>query len=79
MTQKNFEAFKETIEETFMRHPVVTSNAYTGWFAKGDMSLLEDLVGVSNHWIVFGFLTLAVTSLLLMQGLIRAIRRVRDT
>jgi predicted unusual protein kinase regulating ubiquinone biosynthesis (AarF/ABC1/UbiB family) len=47
--------------------------------AKGDMSLLEDLVGVSNHWIVFGFLTLAVTSLLLMQGQIRAIRRVRDT
>jgi predicted unusual protein kinase regulating ubiquinone biosynthesis (AarF/ABC1/UbiB family) len=47
--------------------------------AKGDMSLLEEIVGVSKHWIVFGFLALAVTSLLLMQGQIRAIRKVRDS
>src|SRR5262249_55273284 len=47
--------------------------------AKGDMSLLEEIVGVSKHWIVFGFLALAVTSLLLMHGQIRAIRKVRDS
>jgi len=37
MAGKNFEAFKHTIEEKFMGHPVVTSNAYTAWFARGDM------------------------------------------
>ncbi len=39
MGEKNFEAFKETIRREFMQHPVVTSNAYTAWFAHGDMSL----------------------------------------
>ena len=39
MGNKNFDAFKETITETFMQHPVVTSNAYTAWFANGDMPL----------------------------------------
>ena len=39
MAEKNFEAFKETIERQFMRHPVVTGNDYTAWFARGDMSL----------------------------------------
>ena len=39
MDQKNFAAFKQTITEKFMQHPVVTSNAYTAWFAKGDMPL----------------------------------------
>jgi pyrroloquinoline quinone (PQQ) biosynthesis protein C len=39
MAGKDFEAFKHTIEEQFMRHPVVTSNAYTAWFARGEMSL----------------------------------------
>ena len=39
MAEKNFDAFRETITEQFMRHPVVTGNAYTAWFAHGDMSL----------------------------------------
>lgn len=39
MAGKNFEAFKGTIEQQFMRHPVVTSNTYTAWFARGDLSL----------------------------------------
>jgi Iron-containing redox enzyme len=37
MADKNFDAFKQTIEERFMHHPVVTSNAYTQWFAHGEM------------------------------------------
>jgi hypothetical protein len=41
MSEKNFDAFKETIEEKFMRHPVVTDNAYTAWFARGSMTLDE--------------------------------------
>jgi len=41
MAEKNFEVFKQTIEEKFMRHPVVTENAYTAWFAHGAMSLDE--------------------------------------
>ena len=39
MAEKNFDAFKETIEQKFMRHPVVTDNAYTAWFARGAMTL----------------------------------------
>ena len=39
MAGKNFDAFKKTIEERFMGHPVVTSNAYTKWFAQGDIPL----------------------------------------
>ena len=34
-----FETFKPTIEREFMQHPVVTNNAYTAWFARGEMSL----------------------------------------
>ena len=41
MAEKNFEVFKQTIEQQFMRHPVVTDNAYTAWFANGAMSLDE--------------------------------------
>jgi hypothetical protein len=37
MADKNFDAFKQTIEERFMHHPVVTGNAYTQWFAHGEM------------------------------------------
>ena len=37
MAEKNFDAFKQTIEERFMHHPVVTRNAYTQWFAHGEM------------------------------------------
>ena len=37
MAEKNFDAFKQTIEERFMHHPVVTKNAYTQWFAHGEM------------------------------------------
>ena len=39
MAEKNFDAFKQAIEERFMHHPVVTSNAYTQWFARGDMPI----------------------------------------
>jgi hypothetical protein len=39
MATKNFEVFKQTIEEKFMGHPVVTRNPYTAWFARGEMSL----------------------------------------
>ena len=45
--------------------------------AKGDMSLLNDIVGVSNRWIVFGFMAAAIVSLLLMQRQIRNIRKVK--
>jgi hypothetical protein len=41
MAEKNFDAFKETIEQRFMRHPAVTDNAYTAWFARGGMSIDE--------------------------------------
>jgi pyrroloquinoline quinone (PQQ) biosynthesis protein C len=37
MAEKNFDAFKQTIEERFMHHPVVTDNTYTQWFAHGEM------------------------------------------
>jgi hypothetical protein len=39
MAEKHFDAFKQTIEDTFLRHPVVTSNAYTTWFARGDIPI----------------------------------------
>ena len=39
MAGKDFEAFKQTIEQHFMGHPVVTQNAYTAWFAKGAVPL----------------------------------------
>jgi hypothetical protein len=39
MAGKNFEAFKQTIEQKFMGHPVVTRNDYTAWFARGDIPL----------------------------------------
>ena len=39
MAGKRFEAFKQTIEREFMQHPVVTSNPYTAWFSRGEMSL----------------------------------------
>jgi hypothetical protein len=45
--------------------------------AKGDMSLLNDIVGVSNRWIVFSFMAAAMVSLLLMQRQIRNIRKVK--
>src|SRR4029453_8162059 len=41
MAEKNFEVFKQTIEQQFMRHAVVTDNAYTAWFAGGAVSLDE--------------------------------------
>lgn len=39
MAGQDFDAFTVTINRTFMRHPIATQNAYTGWFARGDMSL----------------------------------------
>jgi len=46
--------------------------------AVGDLSLLEEMVGVSKHWIVFGLLTPGIVFLLLMQRQIRDIRKVKD-
>ena len=46
--------------------------------AEGDLSLLGEMAGVSNHWIVFGFLTPAIVLLLLMQRRIRDIRKIKD-
>ncbi len=45
--------------------------------AKGDMSLLNDIVGVSSRWIVFSFMAAAIISMLLMQRQIRDIRKVK--
>lgn len=39
MKRKDFEAFKTRIDREFMQHPVVVTNAYTKWFAGGEMSL----------------------------------------
>lgn len=39
MAGKGFDAFKTTIEQKFMGHPVVTRNEYTAWFARGEMPL----------------------------------------
>ena len=52
MGEKNFDAFKQTIEERFMHHPVVTSNAYTQWFARGEMPV-EHLRRFSIEFSVF--------------------------
>jgi ubiquinone biosynthesis protein len=45
--------------------------------AKGDMSLLNDIIGLSSRWIVFAFMAAAVVSMLLMQRQIRGIRKVK--
>jgi len=52
MAAKNFEAFKQTIERSFMQHPVVTRNAYTAWFAKGEMTP-EELRTFTTQFSVF--------------------------
>ncbi len=39
MSGKHFETFKDTVERELMRHPVVTDNAYTAWFAEGRVPL----------------------------------------
>ena len=41
MAEKNFEAFKETIEQQFMQHPVVTTTRTPPGSARGEMSLDE--------------------------------------
>jgi ubiquinone biosynthesis protein len=43
---------------------------------RGDMSLLGDILGVSNRWLAFGFITASIVSLLFMQRQIRDIRKV---
>jgi ubiquinone biosynthesis protein len=45
--------------------------------AKGDMSLLNDIVGMSDRWIAFSFIAAALVSLLLMQRQIRNIRKIK--
>ena len=39
MSGRSFETFKGTVERELMRHPVVTGNAYTAWFAEGRVPL----------------------------------------
>jgi pyrroloquinoline quinone (PQQ) biosynthesis protein C len=39
MAGNDFDAFRTVIERKFMHHPVVTSNEYTAWFARGEMSI----------------------------------------
>jgi len=39
MAGTDFDAFRKVIERKFMHHPVVTSNEYTAWFARGEMSI----------------------------------------
>lgn len=51
-------SFKELIEREFFRHPVITDNAYTRWFSRGEASLpqVEDLLlqfsVFSNHFLI---------------------------
>ncbi len=51
-------SFKERIEREFFRHPVITDNAYTRWFSRGEASLaeVEDLLlqfsVFSNHFLI---------------------------
>ena len=39
MTGRDFDTFKDTVDRELMRHPVVTDNAYTAWFAEGRVPL----------------------------------------
>ena len=39
MSGRSFDTFKDTVERELMRHPVVTDNAYTAWFAEGRVPL----------------------------------------
>lgn len=39
MAGKDFEVFKERIENEFMQHPVCTNNEYTAWFSQADLPL----------------------------------------
>jgi pyrroloquinoline quinone (PQQ) biosynthesis protein C len=39
MAGNDFDAFRSVIERKFMHHPVVTSNEYTAWFARGEVSI----------------------------------------
>jgi len=52
MSGKQFDAFRHTIERRFMRHPVVTSNDYTAWFSRGEMSV-DDLRHFTVQFSVF--------------------------
>jgi pyrroloquinoline quinone (PQQ) biosynthesis protein C len=51
-------SFKERVERELFRHPVITDNAYTRWFSRGEASRsqLEDLLlqfsVFSNHFLV---------------------------
>jgi hypothetical protein len=53
-----FDSFKERIERDLLRHPVITDNAYTRWFSRGEASAAEvkDLLlqfsVFSNHFLV---------------------------
>ena len=51
-------SFKQRIERDFFLHPVITDNAYTSWFSRGEASLshVEDLLlqfsVFSNHFLI---------------------------
>lgn len=55
---QSFTGFKEVIERELFRHPVITDNAYTRWFSRGDATLaqVKDLIVqfsvFSNHFLV---------------------------
>ncbi len=55
-SERDFDAFTRTLEREFMQHPVVTRNAYTAWFARGEMTLDELRAFISLR--IFGFLSL---------------------
>lgn len=39
LNKMDYESFTKLVEREFLQHPIVTSNRYTGWFAKGDITL----------------------------------------
>src|SRR2546425_8299484 len=41
MASRRFDALKLAIERRVMQHPVITHNAYTRWFSRGELSLDE--------------------------------------
>ena len=52
MWNKDFTTFKDRIDREFMHHPVVVDNAYTRWFATGEL-LLEQLQDFTVQFSVF--------------------------
>ena len=55
---ENLEAFKTVVRRELFTHPVITENAYTSWFSRGDLDeeqvadLLVQFSVFSNHFLV---------------------------